>query len=190
MSFVAGGGVIMQFLGNCVRAINPLARNLDEDQARMAARAGSVALVGTALQSIVSTVFQRSNPEEVKRLMIIAAGPASRDVTEVNEILYSQIAPMLTTLLWFVTIMTILVCGALAWVQWRKMTQIIPLLYLGVVVLCMMGMLGVLMDPNKRVLASDSATISQWAVTVILAVVMLAAYRGAKQYHALQGSRT
>lgn len=180
----------MSLLKKCLTAFNPYAVRSTLAEAEYAARLGSVALMGTAIQSFVSTAFQRSDPEDIKALMMRAEGPVSLEGAIVSDRLYSQIMPLLTTVLWAVTVLTIIVCGVLAWVQWRKLTKLIPLLYLIVFGLGFMSMISTLMDPNMRVLAQDGASVMQGGVAVVLAVLMFTAYRGANQYHALLGDQT
>lgn len=181
---------MLKFVRDCLEAVNPFARHPTLAKARLAARLGAVALIGTALQSVVSTVFLRANADEIKSLLMRAEGPVSLEKAAANEVLYSQISPVLVMLFWGVTVLTVGVCVLLAWVQWHKLTKIIPLLYLGLSVLGLVVAIKTSMDPNLRVLALDSASSGQALMALLLAVLMVSAYRGASQYHALQGDRT
>ncbi len=181
---------MLKIVRDGLRIVNPLAKHSTLAEARMAARLGSLALVGTALQSLVSSLIQRSDQDEIKNLLIRAKGSVSFEQAAANEVLYAQLAPMIVALLWGVMLVTVAVCAVLAWVQWHKLTKIIPLLYLGVSALGLAMALRTLMDPDVRVLAMDAASSSQTLMAVVLAVLMVSAYRGASQYHVLKGARS
>ena len=177
----------MTLLKNCVREFNPFAKFSNAQEAHRAARLGAFPLIGSAGQSIISTLFLRSDPEDLKALMIKAEGPVSLEAAVVNETLYTQVVPLVTMMLWVVTVVTVVLCAVLAWVQWRMATKIIPLLYLLVFALSLLSFVATLADPNLRMLAMDVGSVAMTIVAVLLAVLMLGAYRGASHYHALQG---
>lgn len=177
-------------LDGLFRALNPYAKFSTPVEAAKAARLGSVALLGTAIQNIVSTVFQRSDAEELKALMVRAQGPVSLETAVVNETLYSQLIPIVTVVFWVVMVLTITLCCTLAWVQWRKLTRIIPLFYLMVVGIGFATIISTVMDPYKRVLALNTPSVVQSIAALLLAMLMFTAYRGASQYHAMQGDKT
>ncbi len=177
----------MTLTSNFVRALNPFTGFSDARQAFDAARLGAFVLIASAGQSVVSNLFMRSDPEELKALMIRAEGPVSLEGAAVNEALYAQVAPLVTLILWTTTVLTVVICAVLAWVQWRKVTRLIPMLYLLVFGTSVLAVVATLADPHLRVLAMDWGSLVHAIIGVLLAVVMLTAYRGASHYHALQG---
>lgn len=117
--------------------LNPFVRIDDEATARAAARGGAVALLISAASMVFGILYVLAAPETMTSAMEAGMASAAATDPESAKIAEAMVPAMVNISIMFNGFLA-LVMVVLAVVQWRKMTKIIPLIFL---MLCGLGAL-------------------------------------------------
>ncbi|AYV44783.1 hypothetical protein CFHF_23180 [Caulobacter flavus] len=178
----------MRIVIDKLAVLNPLAKLPDEETATRAARAGAVGSWLTAVGSVfgAAMIFLRFETYVGEMRKQILANAAQQDPA-VTQAMLNAIGP---TTAWATIIFTLVLGLVYLWlgfVQWRRLTRMIPLLML---LLSAYGLLSTLLAYASNKAATNLTSPAQMTVSMaMLAVAVLcfiAGLRGGFRLHALR----
>jgi len=117
--------------------LNPFVRIDDEATARAAARGGAVALLISAASMVFGILYVLASPETITSAMEAGMANAAATDPEAAKMAEAMVPALVNISMMFNGVLA-LVMVVLAVIQWRKMTKIIPLIFL---MLCALGAL-------------------------------------------------
>ena len=157
--------------------------------AMMHARLASVVLVLSALASTIRYWVTLPTKAEMLDRMRDVRGPVTLDEAGVDLVLFEKIAEIMRWVGAGITLTTVAGMLALAVWQWKRPGWVIPLIFLVMTLAGIVLVLSAMMQPSYRSALTDSVNHLNWALNLILALVMIAAYRGGRIYHKLRDAK-
>lgn len=155
-------------------------------QAKTVARMGAVAIAIDAAFNAVRYVLTKPSKAEVMEQMQIIRGPVTLEQAGVDQIMFERMAGIAQWVGAGITILTIVVMIALAIWQWKKPGWVIPLVFLIYILSGVAMVLTSLTNDLVRETLLVWSNLAGWALNLVLAAVMLAAYRGGRIYQQLK----
>lgn len=156
------------------------------EQAMLHARMASVALAITALASTIRYWVTLPTEAEMLDRMRDVRGPVTLEEAGVDLVLFEKLTEIMRWVGAGITFISVAVMIVLAIWQWKRPGWVIPLIYLVMTLAGIVLVLSAMMEPSYRSALMDTVNHINWALNLILALVMIAAYRGGRIYHKLR----
>ena len=150
------------------------------NQAKIMARLACLAVGIRAVYTFLAYLLGQPSHEELIAKMRHIRGPVSLDEASVDLIIFERVASVFFWISTAVTILILLFCvGLIIW-QWIRPGRLMPLICLAIMVLSVLLSLNALMDERLREMAMGTANLILWGLKPLLAILLIAAYRGGK----------
>jgi hypothetical protein len=163
--------------------LNPFIRISDEATARAAARGGAVALLIGAAWMVFGIIYLLSSPETMTSAMEAGIADAAATDPETAKMAEAMLPALLNVSMMFNGVLAA-VMVVLAVIQWRKMTETIPLIFL---LLCGMGALSMVwvlaMTATGMAPGVPVPSLQVWMsriITLLQILLFISAYRGGR----------
>ncbi len=156
------------------------------DQAIAHARLASWALVVGAIASFARYWINLPTKAQMLDRMSDVRGPVTLEEAGVDLLLFEKVAEIMRWVGAGIMVVTVAGMIGLAVWQWKRPGWVIPLLFLVLTLAGVATVLSAMMQPTYRSALLDSGYQFSWVLNLILALVMIAAYRGGRIYHKLR----
>lgn len=167
-----------------LRAANPVNAPRGMAEAQRGARLASVGLIISMLGSLPALIIMMLRPEAFTDLTgaeYAAMGMSAQDVA-LQTAFMEAIWP---GMLGIGMATSLIVTGAMAWVQWRQMTRAIPIVLLAWTAYSVLTALVGLILQTPQILPMAYTAVA-WGVSAVAAVLYAASFRGATALHRLK----
>lgn len=156
------------------------------EQARIHARLASGVLAVSAMASTIRYWATLPTEAEMLERMRDVRGPVTLEEAGVDMVLFEKLAEIMRWVGAGITLITVVAMLILAVWQWKRPGWVIPLIFLVMTLAGIALVLSAVMQPSYRSALMDTVNHLNWSLNLILAVVMIAAYRGGRIYHKLR----
>lgn len=156
------------------------------EQARIHARLASGVLAVSAMASAIRYLLTIPTKTEMMERMRDVRGPVTLEEAGVDLVLFEKLAELMRWVGAGITGFTVVVMIGLAVWQWRRPGWVVPMIFLVLTLAGIALVLSAIMQPSYRSALLDPVNLFSWGLNLILALVMIAAYRGGRIYHKLR----
>ena len=156
------------------------------EQARLHARLASGVLAVSAMASAIRYLLTIPTKTEMMERMRDVRGPVTLEEAGVDLVLFEKLAELMRWVGAGITGFTVVVMIGLAVWQWRRPGWVVPMIFLVLTLAGIALVLSAIMQPSYRSALLDPVNLFSWGLNLILALVMIAAYRGGRIYHKLR----
>lgn len=153
------------------------------EQARRLARLACLAVGIHGVWALGAFIFLRPSPDRVIAELQRVRGPVSLDEAAIDQVMFERIANIFIWLSGTVTGLVVLVCIGLGIWQWRRPGWIMPLICLCIMVIATGMALWVVQTHNAEDVALQVPNLILMALKPLLAILLIAAYRGGRYCH-------
>lgn len=170
-----------------LKAMNPLHKPVDLDEAERSARSMSLGLVLALAASVPSTLWMFSSNNFAQ---MMEQQYATMNLTA-NEVATQQaiMGVVMPYAVGFGVLVTVIIYGALAFAQWRYKTRAIPMIMLGLAIYGLVSSAGMmLLGSMPETGIPMELTALSWAAAVVCGVIYVAALQGALALQAMRNA--
>lgn len=159
------------------------------EQAVAHARLASFALVIGAVSSFVRYWVTLPTKAQMLDRMRDVRGPVTVEEAGVDLVLFEKVVEIMRWVGGGMMALTVIGMNVLAVWQWKRPGWVIPMVFLVMTLAGVAMVLSAIIQPSYRSALMDIGNQLVWALNLILALVMIAAYRGGRIYHKLRDAK-
>lgn len=141
---------------------------------------GCLAVGIRGIYTLFAFVFLRPSGEEVVAQLRQVRGPVTLDEAAIDQVMFERVADVFVWISGTMTGVVILISVGLGVWQWRRPNAVMPLICLGIIGFSTLLMAYGMMNEHVRAAAFDAHNLVLLAIKPVLAVLLIAAYRGGR----------
>lgn len=150
------------------------------DQAVKLARLACLGVAIRAAYTVFAFIAVRPSSEEVIAQLRRVRGPVTLDEAAIDQVLFERVANIFSWLTGTMTLAVIGICVGLGIWQWRRPGTAMPMVCLGIIAASTLLVLCGLQNEHVRAVALEPQNMILLGLKPILAIMMIAAYRGGR----------